>query len=357
MTDGDCEQLPGISFVVIGRNEGDRLVRCLESIHAADYPADKIDLIYVDTDSTDGSCERAEQIGARVVRISPERRSAATARNAGFELAKHELVHFLDGDTILDPAWLKKAVAAIAVAADIAIVFGRRDEIDPSANVYHFCMHHDWYVPPGKLETCGGDILIHKAVLRRAGGYDPSLIAGEERDLCCRIVRDQGLGMLRLDEPMTLHDINMTRFSQYWRRCFRSGYAYAQVAARYQTLRAWRRTCNRNILHAATLVAALGLGIAFGSALPIVIWTVLIAVGIVRNAGRCRSQVGSIGGALVYSLHHYLSKIPTVMGHLAYYRVRLLGARPVELIEYQHRAAPRSVGSAASDVMEESRTT
>ena len=356
MTSGTHEQLPGVSFVVIGRNEGDLLMRCLASIHAADYPADKIELIYVDTDSTDGSCEAAERLGAKVVRINPQRRSAATARNAGFEFAKHELVHFLDGDTILDPAWLRKAVAAIAAAADIAIVFGRREEIDPSANVYHFCMHHDWYVPPGKLETCGGDILIHKAVLRRAGGYDPSLIAGEERDLCCRIVRDQGLGMLRLDEPMTLHDINMTHFRQYWRRCFRSGYAYAQVAARYQTLRAWRRICNRNILHAATLVTMVGLSIVFGSALPIIIWTVLIAIGIVRNAGRCHSRVGSIGGSLVYSLHHYLSKFPTVMGHFAYYRVRLLGANPVELIEYQQPTTPRPAGPTAPDVMEESRT-
>ena len=54
------EDLPSVSVVVIGRNEGERLVRCLESVQAAEYHPEKVELIYVDTDSTDGSCAAAE---------------------------------------------------------------------------------------------------------------------------------------------------------------------------------------------------------------------------------------------------------------------------------------------------------
>ena len=101
MTNNDAyptvvDDLPDISVVVIGRNEGARLVRCLESVRAADYPADKIELIYVDTDSADNSCRNAEMFGARIVAIRPERPCAAVARNAGIQAASHELIQFLD---------------------------------------------------------------------------------------------------------------------------------------------------------------------------------------------------------------------------------------------------------------------
>ena len=58
------ENLPPISVVVIGRNEGQRLVRCLKSVRAADYPPDRIELIYVDSNSSDGSAAAAEELGA-----------------------------------------------------------------------------------------------------------------------------------------------------------------------------------------------------------------------------------------------------------------------------------------------------
>lgn len=331
--------LPSISVVVIGRNEGERLERCLKSIRDADYPRDKIELIYVDTDSTDDSCALAEGFGAKVISINPEHRSAAAGRNAGLSAACCDLIHFFDGDTIVHRAWLAKAVEAMG-DPEVAGVYGKREEMAPQATIYNFWMHHDWYVPPGRVETCGGDVLFRRDVLLTAGGYDASLIAGEERDLCFRLIRDQGVAIVRLDEPMTSHDGNMTRFGQYWQRCFRSGYAYAQVGARYSGLRAWRRTCLRNLAHLIVALAAVGSSMGLLSIWPVLIWIGLLALAIARDTGRCRRQVGSISGGLLYALHHYLSKLPTVMGHLAYYRRQLLGGRPKELIEY--RSEPQS---------------
>ncbi len=332
-TSSDAE-LPPISIIVIGRNEGERLERCLKSIRAADFPQEKIELVYVDTDSTDDSRAVAEGLGAKVICINPRHRSAAAGRNAGLSVARCELVHFLDGDTVLDKAWLAKSAKTMR-DPQVTGVYGRREEMAPQATIYNFWMHHDWYVPPGRVETCGGDVLFRRDALLKAGGYDPSLIAGEERDLCFRLIRDQGVTIIRLDEPMALHDANMTRFGQYWRRCFRSGYAYAQVSARYPGLRTWRRTCVRNLAHALAALAVVALSVGLPSIWPVVIWVGLLAIALTRDAGRCRRQVGSIGGAFLYALHHYLSKVPMVMGHLAYYRRHLFGGRPKELIEYR----------------------
>ena len=333
--------LPCISVVIIGRNEGERLRRCLRSIREADYPAGKIELIYVDTDSTDDSREIAGSLGAKVVAIKPERPSAAAARNAGLRVASHELVHFFDGDTIVNKAWFEKAAAAIK-APGVVAVSGRREELAPAATVYNFWMHHDWYAPPGRRETCGGDVLFRRDALLKAGGYDASLIAGEERDLCTRLTRDDQAVIVRLDEPMTLHDGNMTRFGQYWRRCFRSGYAYAQVSARYSGLRRWRWICLRNMTYAIVTVVAMVVSLGVWSIWPLGVWVGLLVMAIARDAVRCEPQVGRTSDALLYAAHHYLSKVPTIMGHLAYYRRHLWGGRPQELVEYRGEAERRA---------------
>ncbi len=64
-------------------------------------------------------------------------------------------------------------------------------------------------------------------------GFDASLIAGEEPELCRRL-RARGDQILHVDRPMTGHDLAMTRWQQYWRRAVRAGHAYAEVAARFR---------------------------------------------------------------------------------------------------------------------------
>ena len=76
---------PVISFVVIGRNEGERLTRCLESIRETRGIEGEVEVIYVDSASTDDSVQRAQAQGARVLEVRPERPSAALGRNAGWK--------------------------------------------------------------------------------------------------------------------------------------------------------------------------------------------------------------------------------------------------------------------------------
>ncbi len=359
---------PGVSVVVIGRNEGERLTRCIESVMASEYPADLLEVIYVDTDSTDGSCVRAEGLGAKVISIRPGRPCAAAGRNAGFRQARFELVHFLDGDTILDPGWLSKAVAAmhgpssprqkgtgtsrdtdsaagrsprlgasplLPRTAEVACVFGRREEMHPTATVYNFWMHHDWYVAAGPANSCAGDALFRRDVLLRMDGYDETLIAGEEPDLCYRIRDRLGMTILCLDEPMTRHDIDMRRFRSYWRRCVRTGHAYAEVGGRYPGYTAWRRKRRQNVIHVLAVLLAGVLSLVLWSVWPIAAWAGLVLGAVARNAWRCRRRVGGLAGAFVYSLHHYLSKVPMTVGQCDYWLRQATRRRPRTLIEYR----------------------
>ena len=71
---------------------------------------------------------------------------------------------------------------------------------------------------------------MRKSALVEAGGFDASLIAGEEPELCRRL-RAHGYRIEHIDVPMTGHDLNMTRFRQYWLRAVRAGHAYAEISS------------------------------------------------------------------------------------------------------------------------------
>jgi glycosyltransferase involved in cell wall biosynthesis len=201
---------PDLSVVIIGRNEGARLTRCIESVKAMRAPANGIEILYVDSDSTDGSPDRARALGAQVIVVHPERPSAALGRNAGWRAARAPRILFLDGDTILHPEFVHEASQAFA-DPQVAVVWGHRRELHPENSIYNRVLDLDWVYPPGPSEFCGGDALMRRDVLEEVNGYDETLIAGEEPEMCRRI-RSRGYVIQHLDLAMTRHDLAITRW-------------------------------------------------------------------------------------------------------------------------------------------------
>jgi GT2 family glycosyltransferase len=157
--------------------------------------------------------------------------TAARARNAGLaEVADTNFIQFLDGDCALQPDWLNKARAHLEAHPKTAVVCGRRRERHPEASIYNAMTDMEWDTPIGPAKACGGDALMRRDALTDVGGYDPSLIAGEEPEMCVRL-RAKGWDVYRLDAEMTLHDADMHRFGQWWKRTQRAGHAYAEGAA------------------------------------------------------------------------------------------------------------------------------
>ena len=221
---------PAIAIVVIGRNEGQRLVDCLSSL--ADHGERTV---YVDSGSTDGSCDAARRKGVQVVDLDmQEPFTAARARNAGYREVRARwpdtrYVQFVDGDCSVDPAWINAGWRFMAARPDVAVVFGRRRERHADHSVYNQLCDREWDGVPGDALECGGDIFTRVQALEAVGGYRTSLIAGEEPELCVRL-RELGWKIWRLDQEMTLHDANMTSIGQWWQRNRRAGHAFAEVA-------------------------------------------------------------------------------------------------------------------------------
>ncbi len=327
---------PILSIVVIGRNEGERLERCLRSVNAA-QSAGQAELIFVDSNSADDSVVRARRFGATVIELTGKC-SAARARNAGWQAATGKWILFLDGDTVLHADFVSWALQQTA-DADVAVVWGHRRELRPTANFYHRVLDLDWVYAPGRSEFCGGDALMRRTALEQLRGFDATLIAGEEPELCSRL-RAAGYIILHIDVPMTGHDLSISRFSQYWKHAVRAGYAYAQLSRRTRTSKVplWRAEATLNAVRALAL-AIIFAGFPLWAAwhrnwfLLLCAWALGAAI-IVRTSYRARWKGGSLLTLLCYGVHSHLQQFPIFAGQLAF-RLDASRARNRELIEYK----------------------
>ncbi|KIC23324.1 MULTISPECIES: glycosyltransferase [unclassified Leisingera] len=245
-----------IAAVVIGRNEGERLIRCLQSLRGQVQQ-----LIYVDSGSTDGSAAAARDMGAEVVALDLSQPfTAARARNAGLAVLETgiEFVQFVDGDCEVNPDWIATAADFMQANPKAAVACGRRRERFPEMSVYNRLCDAEWDTPVGEAKACGGDALMRVAAVYTAGGYRDGLIAGEEPELCLRL-RRAGWQVWRLDAEMTLHDAQMLRFTQWWNRSRRAGHAFAEGAALHGAGpdRHWVAETRRALLWGAILPAAI----------------------------------------------------------------------------------------------------
>jgi GT2 family glycosyltransferase len=220
--------------VVIGRNEGPRLPDCLRSVKAARAP-----VIYVDSGSRDRSVAIAKEHGVRVLELDPARPfSAARARNEGFELARSmfphlECVQFLDGDCMLDAAWLSRGRTALEEDPTRAVVIGHLREQGPEQGRYKRLCALEWKSAAGdivKFGNLGGIMLVRVWMFSAVRGFNPEVIAGEDSELGVRL-HAAGFKLTKLDAPMASHEADIRRFGQWWRRAVRSGHAIGQRSA------------------------------------------------------------------------------------------------------------------------------
>lgn len=331
MTSRTASPTQRIGVVLIGRNEGDRLVAALKSVGIGPNA-----VVYVDSGSTDDSVAAAEGAGAAVVRLDLTKPfTAARARNAGFAnlLARDpaiKLVQFVDGDCELASGWLSVAAAFLAANPKIAVVCGRRRERYPERSIYNKICDIEWDTPVGEAQECGGDFLVRVEAFKQVAGFSESMIAGEEPELCARL-RAAGWKIWRLDAEMTRHDANILRLWQWWRRSVRGGYAYATLAKLHgngpDALK------KRHVRSAVVWGGALPVLIVGGAlAYPPVIAAAAIYPLQALRVGLRSAYKGRDG--LIFGTHVMCSKVAECVG-VAKFALSLIKGREQALIEYK----------------------
>jgi len=330
-----------LGLVVIGRNEGERLVRCLASVRSVPKR------VYVDSGSTDGSVEHAVRQGVSVIELEvPPNFTAARARNTGLvkllaESPGLEFVQMIDGDCEIHPDWIQTALAALQHEPDLAAVYGRLRERFPSRSVYNALCDDDWNAPIGEAMIVGGIALFRVAALRQVNFYDATIIAGEEPELAMRM-RTIGWRLSRIDAEMGLHDADITRFAQWWNRTRRTGHAYAELAHRHPDARNpnWLQTTHSIMFWGGAvplvLAASAALAIFIGrswwllAGLVLLPWLLrVVQITLRKLRAGLNLKVAAAAGALLM-----IGKMPQLLGFMEYHRNRFMG-RASRLIEYK----------------------
>src|SRR3981081_3290720 len=323
--------LSNLGVVVIGRNEGHRLITCLDSLSGA------LTVIYVDSGSTDRSAEAAQDRGIDVVELDLNIPfTAARARNAGFSrllrmVPDLQHVQFVDGDCELLPGWTETAVAFLESKPDVAAVCGRLRERFPDRSIYNWLCDKEWDRSPGEVRSCAGNVMIRAQALKSVDGYREDVIAAEEDELCVRL-RAANWQIWRLPDEMALHDAAMTHFRQWWRRAFRAGYAFAQGAHLHgaapehhfvwESRRAWIWGLLLTLLciGAATSIHPFG-------------W-ILCLVYPLQLMRLTAHNSGPLGDRASLAFFQLLARFPEGLGQIIFLRDRLLQLRP-RLIEHK----------------------
>lgn len=323
-----------IGAVAIGRNEGERLIRCLQSLQT-----DLNRIVYVDSGSTDGSVEIAQNMGIIVIQLDMAKPfTAARARNAGLTTILQQYpdlkyVQFVDGDCEIQPQWLQKAFEFMQTNHNCAAVCGRRRERFPNKSIYNQLCDIEWDTPVGDSTACGGDALFRVSALQAVNGYRESLIAGEEPEMCYRM-RQLGWKIMRLDAEMTLHDAAMARFSQWWKRNQRAGHAYAESYTLHRNDgEHFRKKETRSIVIWAALIPVIFILLSFINDDLVILW-MLYPLQILRLSLRYTNQLNSFYLGFIYAVSNIVGKWPQFMGVVAFLKNYARGQQS-ELIEYK----------------------
>jgi len=157
------------------------------------------------------------------------------------------------------------------------------------------------------------------------GGFMPDLIAGEEPELCVRL-RQGGWKIRRIDAEMALHDVAMSRFSQWTKRAMRAGHAYAEGAQLHGAppermgVRESRRIVAWGLILPALAIAAA----PFAGSLSLAL-LLAYPVNVIRIARRLQREGESRPWTLAFFL--MLAKFPEAVGWLRFQWGKLTGNR------------------------------
>lgn len=332
--------LSQVGVIVIGRNEGARLIRGLTALATMGARVK-----YVDSASTDGSVARVRlafsHVGVHELSTDVPL-SAARARNEGARAWKGEAdapryLQFVDGDCVLSAGWLEAASTYLDTHPDCAAVIGSLHEMHPEASIYNELCALEWNSSPGEIQDCGafgGLSMVRADVFHTLGGFNPAVIAGEDSEFAVRM-KLAGHKVTKLGVSMAQHDAAMTRFSEFWTRSVRSGHAIGQ---RYDLHgRSPARDCARDLRSvkiwgiALPLVSMALAAVTQGAGL--LLWPLALALLYFRVVGHRRKAGDPMRAAHLYAAAIVVTKYAQVLGLVRYWLRRGQGA--FQLIEYK----------------------
>jgi len=191
---------PGLSVVIVCRNQRESVLRCIRSVLACVEPRE---ILIVDSASTDGTRSALTGLPVRWIGLAESPLLCASlGRHVGASRASGEFLLFLDGDMELIPGFLPEAFAALEAHGDAAGVTGQLFDEVPGVRGARRDVFR--ITAAGPAARFGGAVLFRRRSFLEAGGFDPYIFNREENELYSRI-RKGGEVVYQLPIPMAIH--------------------------------------------------------------------------------------------------------------------------------------------------------
>jgi len=213
----DSGATPTVSAVIPVYNGQLFLADAIESVLEQSRPA--IECIVVDDGSTDATADVVRRFGNEVVSVRQDRSGVSGARNRGAELARGELLAFLDHDDAWLPGKLERQVQELG-RQDSAMALCAMSVVDRAGTtlgIRRLHAHDDLLTgmllfDGTELVSCSSTGLVRRSAFLAIGGFDQNLSMSADWDLLLRMLLDGGVAYV--DEPLVryrVHGTNMSR--------------------------------------------------------------------------------------------------------------------------------------------------
>lgn len=308
-----------LAVVVITRNEAARVRSCVSACLAAIQRCKRAGLIrtsevvLVDSASTDRTIEIASELPITVIRLEDRwPLSAAAGRFIGLRNSQSELVLFVDGDYVLFEGWLPSAIQAIRGDDRVAAVCGLDMEEAAGDSLLAAFTKKQTEAEAGEPEAVPIGLYRRDAILA-AGGINPFLRGGEDRDLAQRL-RESGYRLRRIEDRMGVHhwsDSERLDFLTYFRSVLAWSIGDGQsvrgrLSASLTARNSMRRYANARYLanyFFGLIITAVALGNCFFVLQTAISWIVLIDVSVFAVLLAIRTSRGWSWRKLAFAFH------------------------------------------------------
>jgi len=197
---------PNISILIRSRNNGAYVKQWFEDIRAQEYSG-HIEIIVVDTESTDGTLSYAKSQGATIIQLNQADFTYPTALNLGFKAAKYDYVATLVGHSNLSNTMMLKSLAYWCQQDNFGGLYGI-----PLANKNGSVWERlsstlsFFIMKPQILRRSSGGMLggnaavVKRSVWEKLGGYNEAYAGGGEDAALARYMLSEGFIIVR--EPL-----------------------------------------------------------------------------------------------------------------------------------------------------------
>lgn len=181
------DELPSVSIIVAARNEEKNILECMQSLDKIEFRENKIEIILVDDNSTDGTSEIIDEFilgKAKFKKIIPtkqkgELKGKTLAIANAIEFTSNEIIITTDADCTVSPTWAKR-IASYYVDENVAMVDGMTNQVEvdnfsamQSVDFIYLLATASGSMNIGQPLSCiGNNMSYRKSAYIKVGGYE-----------------------------------------------------------------------------------------------------------------------------------------------------------------------------------------